>query len=59
MVVFPHHQEWRADIWLWTHTPHAWQGVDAMSVSLLKTIASDKLKLTLRDEKVGGVSMAI
>ncbi|MDO4896782.1 MAG: pitrilysin family protein [Moraxella sp.] len=52
-VKFAHHSEPRADVQLWTAAPHAWQGVDAMTVSLLKNIASDKLKLTLRDEKLG------
>ncbi|STZ04288.1 hypothetical protein [Moraxella equi] len=52
-VKFAHHSEPRADVQLWTTTPHTWQGVDAMTVNLLKNIASDKLKLTLRDEKLG------
>ncbi|STY98670.1 protease3 [Moraxella lacunata] len=52
-VKFAHHNEPRADVQLWTTTPHAWQGVDAMTVNLLKNITSDKLKLTLRDEKLG------
>lgn len=52
-VKFPHHLENRSDVKLWTSTPYTWQGVDAMLVSILKTIATDKLKLTLRDEKLG------
>ena len=52
-VKFAHHSEPRADVQLWMTTPHTWQGVDAMTVNLLKNIASDKLKLTLRDEKLG------
>lgn len=52
-VKFAHHSEPRADVQLWTTTPHTWQGVDTMTVNLLKNIASDKLKLTLHDEKLG------
>lgn len=52
-VKFPRHLENRSDVKLWTSTPHTWQGADAMLVSVLKNIASDKLKLTLRDEKLG------
>lgn len=50
---FHYNKENRADVQLWTTTPHEWAGVDAMLVSLVKNIANDKLKLTLRDEKLG------
>lgn len=52
-ITFPYHQEQRADVKLWTKTPHQWQGTDAMLVSLLKQIINEKLKLKLRDEKLG------
>lgn len=50
---FHYNKENRADVQLWTTTPHEWAGADAMLVSLVKNIANDKLKLTLRDEKLG------
>lgn len=52
-VKFAHHPEQRADIKLWTRTPHTWQGADAMLVNLLQNIASEKLKTALRDETLG------
>lgn len=52
-IIKSKHSEQRADVQLWSSMPHTWQGADAMLVSLLKSIASDKLKLKLRDEKLG------
>lgn len=52
-VKFAYNLEQRADVQLWSGMPHTWQGVDAMQISLLKTIASEKLKFALRDDKLG------
>ena len=45
--------ETKADIRIWTFMPYRWQGRDAVSVSLLRNIAVNKLKQTLRDEQLG------
>lgn len=52
-LIKSHHSQPKADVKLWVSTSHTWQGVDAMLVNLLANIASEKLKLTLRDEKLG------
>ncbi|WP_439327720.1 insulinase family protein [Lonepinella sp. BR2357] len=45
------------DVRLWTFQPHKWQGKDAVLVSLLRQIASQKLKLSLRDKHLGVYSL--
>ncbi len=45
------------DVQLWTFNPHQWQGKDAVLVSLLQSIATQKLKLSLRDEHLGVYSL--
>lgn len=45
------------DVRLWSFTPHQWQGKDAMLVSLVRNIATVKLKNTLRDKQLGVYSL--
>lgn len=45
------------DVRLWSFTPHQWQGKDAMLVSLVRNIATTKLKNTLRDQQLGVYSL--
>ena len=45
------------DIRIWSFTPYQWQGQDAVVVSLLRNIATDKLKAVLRDELLGVYSL--
>lgn len=52
-VKFAYNLEPRVDVQLWSGMSHTWRGIDAMQVSLLKTIASEKLKFALRDDKLG------
>lgn len=47
----------RDDVKMWITSPHQWQGKDAVMVSLLRHIASNKLKLALRDEQLGVYSL--
>ncbi len=47
----------KADIRMWTFTEQQWQGKDAVLVSLLRNIATNKLKLSLRDEQLGVYSL--
>ncbi|MDG6895218.1 M16 family metallopeptidase [Volucribacter amazonae] len=48
----------KQDITMWWATPYPWQGKEAMLVSLIQQIASDKLKLTLRDQQLGIYSLS-
>lgn len=50
---FAYNIEPKNDIQMWSSTPHAWQGQDAMLVSVTKILAQEKLKAKLRDEKLG------
>lgn len=52
-VRFASNIEPKDDVQLWSNTAHEWRGQDAMLIAALKYIANDKLKLTLRDEKLG------
>lgn len=47
------HNEPKHEIQMWINSPYTWQGQDAMMVSALKSIASQKLKNVLRDEQLG------
>lgn len=47
----------KAEVTLWLFTPHQWQGKDAMQVALLSSIATNKLKLALRDKALGVYSL--
>lgn len=51
-------QQPKRDITMWWATPYTWQGKEAMLVSLIRQIASDKLKLTLRDQQLGIYSLS-
>lgn len=56
-VRFAFNPEPKDDVRLWFFTPHPWQGKDAVVVSLLGQIATDKLKLALRDQQLGVYSL--
>ncbi|WP_150539304.1 M16 family metallopeptidase [Actinobacillus vicugnae] len=45
------------DVRLWSFTPYQWQGKDAMLVALVRNIASNKLKNSLRDQQLGVYSL--
>lgn len=45
------------DIRIWTFAPHQWQGQDSVVVSILRQIATNKLKAALRDEQLGVYSL--
>lgn len=45
------------NVQIWSFTPQKWQGKNAVLVSLLENIASQKLKLSLRDEYLGVYSV--
>lgn len=47
----------KQDIYIWWFNDYPWQGKDAMLVSLLQHIASQKLKLSLRDQQLGIYSL--
>ncbi|SMB79511.1 zinc protease [Pasteurella testudinis DSM 23072] len=47
----------KEDVKIWYFTPYQWQGKDAVLVSLLQNIATQKLKLSLRDEHLGVYSL--
>lgn len=53
ILSLPSHQENKYDVQMWFSSPHRWQTQDAMLVSLLQSIASQKLKQVLRDEQLG------
>ncbi|HBO37759.1 MAG TPA: peptidase M16, partial [Pasteurellaceae bacterium] len=56
-VRFPMNLEPKDDVRIWFFTPHQWQGKDALSVSILRNIVANKLKLSLRDEHLGIYSL--
>lgn len=45
------------EVKMWFFTPQSWQGKDAVLVSLLQNIATQKLKLALRDQHLGVYSL--
>lgn len=45
------------NVQMWFFTPQQWQGKDAVLVSLLRSIVTNKLKLALRDEHLGIYSL--
>ncbi|MGR6980501.1 insulinase family protein [Testudinibacter sp. P27/CKL/0425] len=45
------------DVKIWYFNPHQWQGKDAVLVSFLQNIATEKLKLSLRDQHLGIYSL--
>lgn len=47
----------KSDVKMWTFTPHQWQGKEAVLVSILRNIASNKLKMALRDKELGVYSL--
>ncbi|MDU8925381.1 pitrilysin family protein [Pasteurellaceae bacterium LIM206] len=56
-TVFAMNPEPKADVKLWMFRPHQWQGKDAVLVSLLRNIATVKLKYALRDRAHGVYSL--
>lgn len=57
VVRFPLNLEPKDDVKIWFFSEQEWQGKDAVLVSLLKQIVTNKLKLTLRDEHLGVYSL--
>ncbi|AHG72696.1 Peptidase M16 domain protein [Mannheimia sp. USDA-ARS-USMARC-1261] len=57
IVRFAMNPEPKDDVKMWSFTPYKWQGKDAVLVSLLKQIATNKLKLSLRDQHLGVYSL--
>lgn len=53
ILYLPSHSEPKHEVQMWIDVPYAWQGQDAMLVSALKSIVSQKLKQSLRDEQLG------
>ncbi|MDO4431257.1 MAG: insulinase family protein [Lonepinella koalarum] len=47
----------KSEVKLWLFTPYHWQGKSAMQISLLRQIATNKLKSALRDEALGVYSL--
>lgn len=47
----------KSDVKMWAFTPYQWQGKDAVLVSILRNIATNKLKLALRDKELGVYSL--
>lgn len=47
----------KSDVKMWAFTPHQWQGKEAVLVSILRNIASNKLKMALRDKELGVYSL--
>ncbi|KGQ70596.1 peptidase M16 [Chelonobacter oris] len=45
------------EVKIWYFTPQPWRGKDAVLVSLLQNIATEKLKLSLRDQHLGIYSL--
>ncbi len=54
---FAMHLEPKADVRFWLFTPYQWQGKDAVLVSILRNIATVKLKAELRDKALGVYSL--
>lgn len=47
----------RDDVKIWFSTEHSWRGQDALMVGLIRHIATNKLKLALRDQALGVYSL--
>lgn len=45
------------EVQLWSFTPYSWSGKDAILVSILSQIATNQLKLSLRDKHLGVYSL--
>lgn len=57
VIRFAMNPEPKDDVKMWSFMPYKWQGKDAVLVSLLKQIATNKLKLSLRDQHLGVYSL--
>lgn len=57
VVRFPFNLEPKDSVQVWFFRERAWQGKDAVLVSLLRSIVANKLKLSLRDEHLGVYSL--
>lgn len=53
----PINLEPKSEVKLWLFTPYHWQGKSAMQISLLRQIATNKLKSALRDKALGVYSL--
>ena len=47
----------KSDVKMWAFSSHQWQGKDAVLVSILRNIATNKLKMALRDKELGIYSL--
>ncbi|WP_082041905.1 M16 family metallopeptidase [Mannheimia massilioguelmaensis] len=56
-ALFAMNLEPKSDILIWFFNDHQWQGKDAVLVSILRSIAANKLKLVLRDKELGVYSL--
>ena len=54
---FAMNSEPKSDVKMWAFSAHQWQGKDAVLVSILRNIATNKLKMTLRDKELGIYSL--
>ena len=54
---FAMNPEPKSDVKMWAFSSHQWQGKDAVLVSILRNIATNKLKMALRDKELGIYSL--
>lgn len=54
---FAMNPEPKSDVKMWAFSAHQWQGKDAVLVSILRNIATNKLKMALRDKELGIYSL--
>lgn len=54
---FAMNSEPKSDVKMWAFSAHQWQGKDAVLVSILRNIATNKLKMALRDKELGIYSL--
>ncbi|MGX2951153.1 insulinase family protein [Ursidibacter sp. B-7004-1] len=56
-IDFAMNPEPKSDVKIWSFNSHQWQGKDALLVSILRSITTNKLKLALRDQSLGVYSL--
>lgn len=54
---FAMNPEPKSDVKMWAFSAHQWQGKDAVLVSILRNIATNKLKMALRNKELGIYSL--
>ena len=54
---FAMNSEPKSDVKMWAFSAHQWQGKDAVLVSILRNIATNKLKMALRAKELGIYSL--